>query len=86
MWRITGIRSLSIAAAIALLTVPIAEAKKAPEPTAGPIPLQVLTGKRVFISYRETDAGPGAPDLTYNQFYALMKSWGKYERLPRTLT
>ena len=46
---------------------------------AGSDPMQVLTGKRVFISYRESDADPGAPNLTYNEFYALMKSWRKYE-------
>jgi len=79
MPRITGIRIFCIAAAMTLLTVPIAEAKKGPELASAPIPIQVLTGKRVFISYRESDADPGAPDLTYNEFYLLMKSWGKYE-------
>ena len=85
MWRIR-IGSFAIAAAIALLTVPIAAAKKAADKTLGPpsapVPIQVINGKKAFISYRESDADPGAPDLTYNEFYALMKSWGKYELVP----
>ena len=51
MWRITGMRMCWIALTMALLTVPRAEAKKAAEPATAPIPLQVLSGKRVFISY-----------------------------------
>jgi hypothetical protein len=50
--------------------------------TAGPIPIQVVTGKKAFISYLESDADPGAVNLTYNEFYALMKSWGKFELVP----
>ena len=66
MHRIIGILFLFIASAIALLTVPIATAKKAADIPSAPIPTQVLTGKKVFISYRESEADPGAPDLTYN--------------------
>jgi hypothetical protein len=79
MWRITGMGMFCIALTMAVMIIPRAEAKKAAEPAAAPIPIQVLSGKKVFISYRESDADPGAPNLTYNEFYALMKSWGKYE-------
>jgi hypothetical protein len=84
MRRITRVGIFLVISAIALLTVPIATAKKAsePVPAPAPIPTQILTGKRVFISYMESDADPGAPDLTYNEFYGLMKSWGKYELAP----
>jgi hypothetical protein len=71
-----------IAATIAVLTVPRAEGKKTSEPPPGPIPIQVVTGKKAFISYLESDADPGAVNLTYNEFYALMKSWGKFELVP----
>jgi len=54
-------------------------AEKTPDFPQGPVPAQILTGKKVFISYRESDADPGAPNLTYNEFYSLMKSWGRYE-------
>ncbi len=73
------IRTFRIAAVMALLALPLAMAKKPPDSPSAPIPAQVLSAKRVFISYGESDADPGAPDLTYNEFYALMKSWGKYE-------
>jgi hypothetical protein len=55
---------------------------------AAPIPAQILTGKRVFIS----NAGVSTTGLTYyvaahtgganglyNEFYAAMKNWGRYE-------
>lgn len=77
MWRITGMGMFCILLTMAVLTVPRVEAKKAAEPVTAPIPIQVLSGKKVFISYRESDADPGAPNLTYNEFYALLKSWGK---------
>lgn len=66
-------------AAAALTIVPSVAAKKPSEFGAAPIPVQVTTAKKVFVSYRERDADPGAPDLTYNEFYALIKDWGKYE-------
>ena len=68
-----------VALAVVMMTVPLAAAKKPSEPAAAPMPIQLTTGKKVFISYRESDADPGAPDLTYNEFYGLMKYWGKYE-------
>lgn len=79
MRRMTGMAVFYIALTMFVLTIPRAEAKKTAAPDPGPIPIQVITGKKVFISYRESDADPGAPNLTYNEFYALMKSWGKYE-------
>jgi hypothetical protein len=55
---------------------------------AAPIPAQIVTGKRVFIS----NAGVSTTELTfyvvahtgganglYNEFYAAMKNWGKYD-------
>jgi hypothetical protein len=76
MWRMSV---FCIALTVAGLSVPTAAAKKDAGPAPGPIPAQLLTAKKVFISYLESDADPGAPNLTYNEFYALMKSWGKYE-------
>ncbi len=78
MHRITR---MGIISAIALLTVPIAAAKKVADPPAAPIPTQVLTGKKVFISNSESTADIifGVPNLTYNVLYEHMQSWGKYE-------
>ncbi len=79
MLRIARIGTFGITSVIALLTLPLATAKKPPDTPSAPIPAQVLTAKKIFISYGESDADPGAPDLTYHEFYGLMKSWGKYE-------
>ena len=65
--------------AFTVVMASIASAEKTPDPAPGPVPTQVITGKRAFVSYGESDADPGAPNLTYNEFYALMKGWGKYE-------
>ena len=64
-----------------LLTVSIAAAESTPEPPAAPIPTQILTGKQVFISNSDSpvDSILEAPNLTYNNFYAQIKTWGKYE-------
>lgn len=64
--------------AIVLLTVPSAGAQAASDPAPAPIPIQILTGKKAFISNGESTAVTGVPNLTYNEFYALMKGWGKY--------
>jgi hypothetical protein len=82
MWRIGGMRMFYVALTMAALSVPGAAAKKEAGPAPGPIPIQLLTARKVFISYLESDADHGAPNLTYNEFYALMKSWGKYELVP----
>jgi hypothetical protein len=69
----------ALASAIVILCISIAGAEKTADPAPGPVPTQITTGKRAFVSYGESDADPGAPNLTYHEFYALMKSWGKYE-------
>ena len=77
--RIAGVGTLFLSFAIVLLTAPIAAAKNPTEPEAAPIPSQIFAAKKVFISYLESDADPGAVDLTYNEFYARIKDWGRYE-------
>jgi hypothetical protein len=47
-----------------------------------PRPAQILTGKRVFISNAGGELSnwfTGGSDRLYNQFYAAMKDWGRYE-------
>jgi hypothetical protein len=81
MRRKTRVSVLFLAAATVLLTIPLADAKKVPDPPAAPIPTQVLTGRKVFISNSESTADMifGVPNLTYNVLYEHMKDWGKYE-------
>jgi hypothetical protein len=56
----------------------VAQAADAPP---APVPSQILTAKKVFIANTtgEMVLPPGDPDMTYNEFYAAMKSWGRYE-------
>lgn len=56
-----------------------------PAPPA-PLPAQILTAKKIFISNAGEDRYSydeplfdGGPDRTYNQFYAAMKSLGRFE-------
>ena len=50
-----------------------------------PVPSQIVSAKKIFISnggqesvHRLGDFD-GGPERTYNQFYAAMKDWGRYE-------
>jgi hypothetical protein len=59
-------------------------AEEPPGPPAAPLPAQIIAAKRVFISNGGEDTWldfdpKHDPTLTYNEFYADMKSWGKYE-------
>jgi hypothetical protein len=64
--------------------VPIAAEKKTPDPPAAPIPVQLLSAQKVFISNGESAAEEefDLPNLTYDEFYASLKSWGKFELAP----
>jgi hypothetical protein len=67
-----------------LLSVPSpAQTKPAP---AAPVPAQILAAKKIFIANAGGDEMAeddpifsGGPDRAYNQFYAAMKSWGRFE-------
>jgi len=49
---------------------------------AAPIPSQIFTAKKVFISNAgddfDSNLWSGGPDRAYNEFYAAIKSWGRY--------
>jgi hypothetical protein len=59
-----------------------------PETPAAPVPTQIASAKRAFIfnageeTYFQLSKDAmytGGPNRTYNQFYAAIKSWGRYE-------
>ncbi|MGP0017367.1 MAG: hypothetical protein ACLPHP_02265 [Candidatus Sulfotelmatobacter sp.] len=78
------LKSLSIASVLAISVW----AQQPQEMPAAPVPAQIGSAKRAFIS----NAGEetifrlpkdamygGGPNRAYNQFYAAMKSWGRYQ-------
>jgi hypothetical protein len=52
---------------------------------AAPVPAPIFSAKKVFVSNAggDSDISPdhysGGPERPYNQFYAAMKSWGRYD-------
>jgi len=63
----------------------VAQSKPVPAPSA-PIPPQILAAKKVFIANAGGDEMAnydprfsGSPDRSYNEFYAAVKSWGRFE-------
>ena len=70
---------------LALGQVPILKAVEPKVPPA-PIPAQIVTAKKVFIAnaggderFFDNPIFNGGPDRSYNQFYAAVKSAGKFE-------
>ena len=73
----------SISLALASLPGP---AYAADQVKPAPIPTQILAAKKIFIANAGGDQmAPddpifsGGPDRAYNQFYAAMKDWGRFE-------
>jgi hypothetical protein len=79
---------LCVILAVALGSLPLSRAQQASDPAPAPIPVQIMTAKKVFISnlgeeseYSSQKNGyvSGGRNRFYNMFYASMKSWGRYE-------
>ena len=77
---------LAVSLATSLLPVSVLAAEQAKPALPAPIPSQILAAKRVFVANAGGDEPlmddgqlSGGPDRTYNQFYAAMKTWGRYE-------
>src|ERR1700678_4525960 len=72
-----------VAVAVVMLTASNAAFAQQPFSDApnAPIPTQILAAKKVFVSNAtgELALPPGNPDLTYNEFYSAMKSWGHFQ-------
>jgi len=72
---------ISVAAATAFASADV------PGVPQAPVPAQIIGGKRVFIAYSGGEnltlplltVFSGKSDRVYNQFYAGMKEWGRYE-------
>jgi hypothetical protein len=70
---------------IAILPTVAVKAQQVPEAGRAPVPPAIFTAKKVFVSNAGADSGlfphpfSGDPDRPYNQFYAAIQGWGRYE-------
>ncbi len=83
MLRLVQRAALFLILSMGIPSIPMLMAQQQPMPSA-PIPAQILAAKKVFISNGGDDDWTiphqlHAPALTYDQFYADIKNWGKYE-------
>ena len=71
-----------------LLSFSVASPAHAQESASAPVPAQLITAGKIFISNAGGDIDPntkqlgefiGLPIRPYNDFYAAMKSWGRYQ-------
>ena len=78
--RITGLGISIIALAIAVFAGS-ASAQQPGDSVAAPVPSPIFTAKTLFISNASGEIllPAGTPDLTYNEFCAAMKNWGRYK-------
>jgi hypothetical protein len=71
--------------AVALMFESGLVAQQVPSVAVAPVPPQLLNAKKVFISNAGADSGlfphpfTGDPDRAYNEFYAGVVSWGRYQ-------
>lgn len=74
-------------ACIALLSAIPAAAQQPPDAAAAPaapVPTAIFAAKTAFVSNAGADSGlfphpfSGDPDRAYNQFYAALQDWGRY--------
>jgi hypothetical protein len=81
MPRILQNTAVSTSLAFALLCCSFLQAQQPTAPPPAPVPTQIVTGKKVFVSNAlgESITPLGSAELNYNQFYTSMKSWGRYE-------
>jgi hypothetical protein len=74
-------QAFAVAFAVAFVAAAEVSAQQAKDPPAAPLPAQIVSGKKAFVSNAsgEQVIASGVSELTYNEFYADMKSWGRYE-------
>jgi hypothetical protein len=75
-----------VAFTFAVIVGPALIGQQAKEIASAPIPAQILAARKVFIANAGADIAAqatfkraGQPDQAYNNFYAAMQSWGKFD-------
>jgi hypothetical protein len=83
---IAGLRICCTALSVALASLPLLAGDKEPPPAPPPVPAQILAAKKVFIANAGFDGNAfailqraGDAEEPYNQFYAAIKSSGRFE-------
>ncbi len=82
MQKIIKLTILFGAVAAACALEPNVRAQQAREVLPAPLPAQIYSGKKVFVANAGGDNNhlySGEPERLYNQFYAALKSWGRYD-------
>jgi hypothetical protein len=83
MSKIIRAAILCFASLFVTVAAPLAAADKPQNPPPAPIPAQILTAQKIFIANGGSTIDTfGIPNLTYDEFYAGIKTWGKYELAP----
>jgi hypothetical protein len=87
--NLSGIKLHSFCLAFSVLgLIPLLNAQQAKGAPPAPAPPQIAAAQKVFISNAGGESFEsvidqtvfnGGPDRPYNQFYAAMKAWGRYE-------
>lgn len=83
-----NLRAALLCASLAML-LPcdhLCAAQQSKQVPPAPVPSLILAAKKVFIANGGGDESPfhwpqytGGPDRLYNEFYAALKSWGRYD-------
>ena len=70
----------------ALIVVPALSGQQPEEAAAAPVPSQIISARKVFISNAGADIASqssfkraGEPNQAFNHFYSAMRGWGRYE-------
>src|ERR1700683_1783408 len=81
-----AIRCAALTAALSLAPTLNGQQPAQPAAAAAPVPAQIISAHKVFISNAGADVPAraifnraGDPEEAYNGFYSSMQSWGKYE-------
>ena len=66
---------------LAITTADVSAAQQPVNSPSAPIPARIFSARKIFISNAtgEIPMPPETLDLAYNEFYAAMKSWDRYE-------
>lgn len=78
------IARLAVPIFVITLAIAAADVSSAQQPVnlpSAPIPARIFSARKMFVSNAtgEIPMPPDTLDLAYNEFYAAMKSWGRYD-------